>query len=92
VRDREHVDAVARALDDVGDSEPQVDHATSRVTVMVGGGAEHLASALKPIEERGIVLDDVALRPPRLDEAFLTLTGQALPARPAEGAEQPRAG
>jgi ABC-2 type transport system ATP-binding protein len=90
VRDREHVDTVARALNGVGDGEAQVDHATRRVTVMVGGGAEHLASALKPIEDRGIVLDDVALRPPRLDEAFLTLTGQALPARPAENAEQPR--
>jgi ABC-2 type transport system ATP-binding protein len=91
VRDREHVDAVVRALADFGDSDPQVDHATRRVTVLVESGTEHLTRVLKPIEDRRIVLEDIALRPPRLDEAFLTLTGQPLPASQHEDAAQPSA-
>src|SRR6266516_3794045 len=86
VRDAAHVAEVARALSAFGAGEARVDDATRRVTVLVEGGAEQLTPALKPIEDRGIVLDDVALRPPRLDEAFLTLTGHAMQADPRQNA------
>jgi ABC-2 type transport system ATP-binding protein len=79
VRDRAHVPEVARALTSVGDGDPpQVDESSRRVTVVVEGGTELLSRALAPLEQRSITLDDVALRPPRLDEAFLALTGQVL--------------
>jgi len=90
VRDAAHVAEVARALSAFGAGEARVDDATRRVTVLVEGGAEQLTPALKPIEDRGIVLDDVALRPPRLDEAFLTLTGHAMQADPRQNAKQLR--
>jgi hypothetical protein len=50
----------------------------------VEGGTEQLSRALRPLEQRAITLDDVALRPPRLDEVFLALTGEALQEGPAD--------
>jgi ABC-2 type transport system ATP-binding protein len=78
VRDRENVAVVAKALAAIGDSDAQIDESTGRVTVVVGGGTEQLSGVLRSLEQAAITLDDVALRPPRLDEAFLELTGQAL--------------
>jgi ABC-2 type transport system ATP-binding protein len=79
VRDREHLAEVANALHAIGDGDAQIDEATRGVTVVVEGGAEQLSGALKALEARAITLEDFALRPPRLDEAFLALTGEALP-------------
>ncbi len=79
VRDRADVPEVARALAAIGDGAPaQVDEPSRRVTMVVEGGTEQLSRILTPLEQRSIALDDVALRPPRLDEAFLALTGQVL--------------
>jgi len=33
--------------------------------------------ALRALDAAGLVVDDLALRPPKLDEVFLTLTGPA---------------
>jgi ABC-2 type transport system ATP-binding protein len=78
VRDREDVADVANALASIGDGEAQIDAPTGRVTVVVEGGTEQLGRALRPLEECGITLEDVALRPPRLDEVFLALTGETM--------------
>jgi ABC-2 type transport system ATP-binding protein len=76
---------VARALAAVGDGDAQVDESTRRVTVVVEGGSEQLSRAMRPLEERDIVLEDVALRSPRLDEVFLALTDHLpLEKRPAD--------
>jgi ABC-2 type transport system ATP-binding protein len=74
VRDRADLVEVAQALNLIGNGEPQVDASTHRVTVAVTGGTEWLNRALLPLEQRAIALQEVALRPPRLDEAFLALT------------------
>jgi ABC-2 type transport system ATP-binding protein len=79
VRAREDVGAVANALTAIGDGAAQIDASTRRVTVVVGGGTEHLSRVLRPLEQRGIVLEDVALRPPKLDEVFFALTDGAAP-------------
>jgi ABC-2 type transport system ATP-binding protein len=78
VRDREDVTEVAKALNAVGAGEAQIDESTRQVTVLVDGGTEQLNRALMPLEQRAITLEDVALRPPKLDEVFLALTGQGL--------------
>src|ERR687888_321023 len=70
----EEVAEVASALHAIGDGDVQVDEPTRRVSVVVEGGTEQLTRALRPLEQRGITLEDVALRPPRLDEVFLALT------------------
>ena len=78
VRDREDVSEAAKALARIGDGEPQIDESTRRVSVVVEGGTERITAAMKAIDECEIVLDDVALRQPKLDEVFLALTGQVL--------------
>ncbi len=74
VRALEDVTDVANALHPIGDGDVQVNESTRRVSVVVEGGTEQLTRALGPLEQRGITLEDVALRPPRLDEVFLALT------------------
>ncbi len=78
VREREDLAEVAKAIAEIGTTEPQIDEATRRVTVGVKGGVELLRIALTKLEALDIAIDDVALRQPKLDEVFLALTGQAL--------------
>jgi daunorubicin resistance ABC transporter ATP-binding subunit len=70
--------AVAAALRGVADGEEFVDRTTNRVTVPVGGGTASLMAALRALESTGLVLDDVGLRRPTLDEVFLSLTGKPI--------------
>jgi len=86
VRERDDLAEVAKVLAQVDGSDPQVDDSTRRVTLSVEGGLELLRDALKHLESLNIVLDDVALRQPKLDEVFLALTGQVL-----EEEEDPKA-
>jgi hypothetical protein len=46
---------------------------------VVDGGTEQLSRALHSLHGAAITVDDMALRPPHLDEAFLELTGQPRP-------------
>ena len=78
VRDREDVSEAAKAMARIGDGEPQIDESTRRVSIVVEGGTERITACMKAIDECGIVLDDVALRQPKLDEVFMALTGQVL--------------
>ena len=41
------------------------------------GGAVRLVQVVRELDEAGIVIDDIALRRPTLDDVFLTLTGHA---------------
>ena len=50
----------------------------------VSGGAVVLTDALRRLDAAHIVLDDVGLRRPTLDDVFLSLTGHA-----AAGSERP---
>jgi ABC-2 type transport system ATP-binding protein len=75
VRDRDNVAVVAKTLAAIGEGDTQTDESTGRVTVVVRGGTEQLSGVLNSLERAAVTLDDVALRPPRLDEAFLELTG-----------------
>ncbi|HJT37632.1 MAG TPA: ATP-binding cassette domain-containing protein [Actinomycetota bacterium] len=78
VRERDDLAEVAKVLAQVDHGEPQIDESTRRVVLSVEGGLELLRDALKHLESMNIVLDDVALRQPKLDEVFLALTGQEL--------------
>jgi ABC-2 type transport system ATP-binding protein len=86
VRTPEHITEVANAVHAIGDGDVQVDKATRRVSVVAEGGLEQLTRALRPLEQRGIPLEDVALRPPRLDEVFLALTDRPPDWEPAHDA------
>jgi ABC-2 type transport system ATP-binding protein len=80
VPEGENLHRVAQALAGVSDGEPSIDSTLRRVTVPAEGTAS-LMAGLRALDAAGLVLDDVGLRRPTLDEVFLTLTG-----RPADGA------
>jgi ABC-2 type transport system ATP-binding protein len=83
VRDRQdlpEVAAVLSAMSRRGDAPPVVDDATRRVTCDVEVGMERLMSALRSLMDRGLEIEDIAVRQPKLDEVFLALTGQPLDA------------
>jgi ABC-2 type transport system ATP-binding protein len=83
LRDRAEIPSVANALSGLGEGEPEIDEATRRVGVRVEAGTDPLREALGALDAVGVTPDDVALRPPTLDEVFLALTG-----RPAESSDQ----
>src|SRR5262249_26935596 len=58
-------------------------------SVTADRGAEQLTEVLRVLVERHIEVDDIGLRRPSLDEAFLALTGR--PAEPATQEAAPRA-
>ena len=77
VRDRADLARVATDLGAMDHGEPQVEEATRRVSVSVAAGTDRLRDALQSLDAAGVVVDDISLRPPTLDEVFLALTGHA---------------
>jgi ABC-2 type transport system ATP-binding protein len=55
--------------------EIHIDERTRGLTAPISGGATTLTQALRDLDARGIVVQDVGLRRPTLDDVFLTLTG-----------------
>jgi len=62
--------------------EPEVSASEGRICVDVAagsaGGAPVLVEVASALAGAGVVLDDIALRQPTLDEVFLALTGQPM--------------
>jgi ABC-2 type transport system ATP-binding protein len=75
-RERDQADDVARVLGEAIGAVATVDHDTGRVSVPADGGTQGLAAAVRGLDAAGIVVDDLALRRPTLDEIFLALTGR----------------
>ena len=87
VRDADRVAAAARVVASVVGGEPTVDDHTRKVSVPVRTdrpAAEVLIASLRELDGEGIVVRDVAVRRPTLDDVFLTLTGHAAEEFPAE--------
>jgi ABC-2 type transport system ATP-binding protein len=76
VRNAEDVPQVADVLGKFDHGEVRIDQGTRQVSVTVEGGGRVLMDALRAVEDAGVEVEDVALRQPKLDEVFLTLTGQ----------------
>jgi ABC-2 type transport system ATP-binding protein len=64
-------------LDVLAVGDVQMDHQSRRLTAAVDDGAESLRKALLQLRRSEVVLLDVGLRRPTLDDVFLTLTGHA---------------
>ena len=60
----------------LGRGDPRSDLDQQRLSIPAGEGTELLLEAGRRLEEAGIVLDDLGIRRPTLDEAFLALTGR----------------
>ncbi len=62
------------------------------MTIAAVGGAQQLVEVVRELGEENIVIDDVGLRRPTLDDVFLTLTGHAAEADLADDDELAVAG
>jgi ABC-2 type transport system ATP-binding protein len=71
------LDGARSVLAAIADGDVVVQDHTRRITAPVKGGAGVLMEALRRLDADGIVVLDVALRRPTLDDVFLTLTGHA---------------
>jgi ABC-2 type transport system ATP-binding protein len=66
--------AVAAILRHVTAQEPRVDHFARRLQAPASDGPDQLAELLHALREAEISVDEIGIRRPTLDEAFLTLT------------------
>ena len=77
VADRDQAPTVVEILQGVGSGDAQVDAATGRVSVPVGGeGTSALTEAVRKLDQAGVAIADLALHRPSLDDVFLALTGR----------------
>jgi ABC-type multidrug transport system ATPase subunit len=74
VRDASAMHRVAAVLASISDSEAHVDMPTHSVIVRLEN-TDRVFAALRPLDDMGIAVDEVAVRQPTLDEAFLAFTG-----------------
>jgi ABC-2 type transport system ATP-binding protein len=68
--------------------EVHIDERTRGLTAPISGGAMTLTQALRDLDARGIVVQDVGLRRPTLDDVFLTLTGHMAEVAESNGGAQ----
>ncbi|MBV9022257.1 MAG: ATP-binding cassette domain-containing protein [Streptomycetaceae bacterium] len=77
VHERELIGAAVAVLTPYGEGRAGVEQHTRRITVPVSGGARVLADVIRELDRRNILIDDIGLRRPTLDDVFLSLTGHA---------------
>jgi ABC-2 type transport system ATP-binding protein len=75
--DAAELPATLEVLRAVGLGEPSSDADTRAASVAVRGGSAVLIDALRRLDAAGVVVQDVAIRRPTLDDVFLALTGHA---------------
>lgn len=75
VEDEGRLGDAAAALTSVGTDEAEVDEHTRTLVVPVDTGTSALVAAVRRLEAEGITVQDIGIRRPTLDDAFLTLTG-----------------
>ncbi|MGD0685871.1 MAG: ATP-binding cassette domain-containing protein [Streptosporangiaceae bacterium] len=74
VPDASLLDAAGLILQRVTSSPPRIDRGSRRASVRSAGGASELRAAIGLLEGAAITIDEIGLRRPTLDEAFLALT------------------
>ncbi|MFZ5852128.1 MAG: ATP-binding cassette domain-containing protein [Actinomycetota bacterium] len=77
VHDRAQLPAAAGALRRTTGEEASVEEHTRHLTAPTSGGAGVLVGVVRELDAAGVVIDDIALRRPTLDDVFLALTGHA---------------
>jgi ABC-2 type transport system ATP-binding protein len=74
---REDLEPAALVLARHADGEPRIEVESLRVIAPAAGGARRLADVVRDLDAEGITIDDLGVRRPTLDDAFLALTGHA---------------
>ena len=67
--------AAISALARHADGPPKADPAGRTIEAPVTGAARRMPEIVRDLDAAGVLLDDLAIRHPSLDDAFLTLTG-----------------
>jgi len=75
VADRAQLATARDLLEPLGVGKASLDAHRRSLLMPVGGGAAVLTDALRLLDAAGIVLEDVGLRRPTLDDVFLSITG-----------------
>jgi ABC-2 type transport system ATP-binding protein len=75
VAEQSEVELVRKVLVDVGSTDPVVDERARKAQVHVETGPKALIEALRRLDAENVVVQDVALHRPTLDDVFLALTG-----------------
>ncbi|MEP6852907.1 MAG: ATP-binding cassette domain-containing protein [bacterium] len=76
VKDGAQLATAGRLLAPLGTAPASTEENRRSLLMPVSGGVAVLTEALRLLDSAGIVLDDVGLRRPTLDDVFLTLTGR----------------
>jgi ABC-2 type transport system ATP-binding protein len=69
------LDAAAAVLAELAGVSPHVDRDDRLVSVPTKGGTTFLLATVRRLDDEGIVVDDLGIRRPSLDDVFLSLTG-----------------
>jgi ABC-2 type transport system ATP-binding protein len=75
--DRSDCDVARRAVGGFAGDELHVDERTGALSFPIHGDNGLLAETVRALDDAGLVLDDLSLRRPSLDDVFLTLTGRS---------------
>jgi ABC-2 type transport system ATP-binding protein len=86
VHDRATLARAEEVLARDGSGQWVLDEHTRKLTVPATGGAAKLVEVVRDLGEAGVMIDDIALRRPTLDDVFLALTGHASASDDAPGA------
>jgi ABC-2 type transport system ATP-binding protein len=71
------LNAARDVLARLADGPPHLDAAQRSVEAPVTGGARRMPEIVRELDAAGVLLDDLGIRRPSLDDVFLTLTGRA---------------
>jgi energy-coupling factor transporter ATP-binding protein EcfA2 len=80
VVDGGRLDDAAAVLTGLHGDRPTIDRDDRRIGVPAREGAASLVAGVRALDEAGVVVDDIALRRPSLDDVFLTLTRKGVAA------------
>ena len=75
VHDRADLPRAEEVLARDGSGQWTLDEHTRKLTVPATGGTAKLVEIVRDLDLAGVVIDDISLRRPTLDDVFLTLTG-----------------
>ncbi len=89
VADAAQLNAARDLLEPLGVGKASLDKHRRSLLMPVSGGAVVLTDALRRLDAADIVLDDVGLRRPTLDDVFLSLTGRATKPADASLTDEP---
>ena len=72
----------AELINGIGSAPATIEEVTKTVLLPVSGGSKAIVDVVRKLDENNIVIADIALRRPTLDDVFLSLTGHITEATP----------